>query len=430
MALRFSEALPDDDDDQPPTKRAPATAAPRRAQGSKSIYGASLEARAPERPAKPERPARSERPAKPERPARSERPAKPERPARSERRPARSERRPAVEDDADEPPRSDRRDRRKRGKARAAKREREEIAEKKSARLPLGEVSGGGFKKFNLSPELLKGLDDMGWEDPSDIQAELIPRVLAGSDVVGQARTGTGKTGAFAIPVLELYQGRGNLGKEGRSPKVLALTPTRELALQIEGQFRELGAYLKVRTVCLYGGAPLEPQFRALRNGADVVVGTPGRIMDHMRRGKLDLSKVACFVLDEADRMFDLGFRDDIYWIARRLPEEGRQTVLLSATVPPEVLTLAKEVTEDPEVVRTVTKDLTVGTVEQFYIRSTPSGSWACSSTSCPTRTRRRGSCSPAPSAARTRSPSACASAASTPARSTATCASASASRS
>ncbi|MBX3470932.1 MAG: DEAD/DEAH box helicase [Planctomycetes bacterium] len=239
--------------------------------------------------------------------------------------------------------------------------------------LDDGEL-GGKFRQFPLSPPVLKAIHDMGWREPSEIQSLVIPLALTGRDVVGQAKTGTGKTGAFAIPCVERFRAREAAGQRGRSPVVLVLAPTRELAVQVHDQFDHLSGHARMRSVAIYGGAPMEPQLRALREGADVVVGTPGRVMDHVRRGTLRLDAIQCLVLDEADRMFDLGFRDDIYWISRRLPSEGRQTLLLSATIAGEVLKLAQEVTSDPELVYTAPEgtDLTVNTVEQFYVAVDP----------------------------------------------------------
>ncbi|RMG10807.1 MAG: DEAD/DEAH box helicase [Planctomycetota bacterium] len=327
------------DSDRPQRKK---PAAPRSADGassrrprSKSIYAAATEVRST-----PASPAPSPRDGQ----------------ERSEERPARERKRRR------------RRERRKAGAAERAKNASQRREAARDAVLPADGVFGGAFRAFPLSAQVLKAVDDMGWEAPSEIQERMIPRVLAGRDVVGQARTGTGKTGAFAIPLVERLKDRAAEGAKGRAPSALVLSPTRELALQIHRQMIELAAYTKLRCVAVYGGAPMEPQLRALRAGCDVVVGTPGRVMDHMRRGTLRTDAISCFVLDEADRMFDLGFRDDIYWVSRRLPDEGRQTLLLSATMPKEVLRLSKEVTSDPEEIYTATGTLTVQTVEQFYI--------------------------------------------------------------
>lgn len=365
MPLEFSKAFDDDEPsptdtngDRPRAREGSKGGAP----GPRSIYEVALDRGEEGGPT--ERPVRSGRRRRP----RSEAPARPQ--GEEEPRPK------GDADGADERPRKRRgrrrRERRKDGEAERAKQRSERLAEAGPEDVADDAHYGGAFREFGLSGPILKAIEEMGWEDPSEIQLQLIPKVLMGRDMVGQARTGTGKTGAFAVPLIERYRERAGEGKHGRLPKVLILSPTRELAVQIDDQLQQLAAYTDLRCVCVYGGAPLEPQLRALRAGADIVSGTPGRVMDHIRRGTLKLDEVSCFVLDEADRMFDLGFRDDIYWIGRRLPEEGRQTLLLSATVPEEVLKLAEEVTKDPEVIRTASKDLTVKTVEQFYVAVDP----------------------------------------------------------
>jgi ATP-dependent RNA helicase DeaD len=227
---------------------------------------------------------------------------------------------------------------------------------------------GGEFAKFPVSKKILRALHEIGFKTPTEIQSRVIPIALDGRDVVGQARTGTGKTAAFAVPILDRHCRDPRTGS--RSPRALILAPTRELALQIEEQFQKIGRHTGCRSVPVYGGASMEPQLRALKSGADVIIGTPGRVMDHVRRGTLKLDAIEVFVLDEADRMFDLGFRDDIYWVARRLPEGKRQTMLLSATMPEEVLKLAKQVTAAPELVYTTQGEetLTVDTVDQSYV--------------------------------------------------------------
>ncbi|MEZ0228151.1 MAG: DEAD/DEAH box helicase, partial [Planctomycetota bacterium] len=227
---------------------------------------------------------------------------------------------------------------------------------------------GGEFAKFPVSKRILRALSEIGFTTPTEIQSRVIPIALGGRDVVGQARTGTGKTAAFAVPILDRLARTPRSGT--RSPISLILAPTRELALQIVEQFQKIGKFTGCRSVPVYGGASMDPQLRALRAGADVIIGTPGRVMDHVRRGTLKLDAIEVFVLDEADRMFDLGFRDDIYWVSRRLPEKNRQTMLLSATMNDEVLKLAKQVTAEPELVYTAAPDdtLTVESVEQSYV--------------------------------------------------------------
>ncbi|MFV2068160.1 MAG: DEAD/DEAH box helicase, partial [Pirellulales bacterium] len=190
----------------------------------------------------------------------------------------------------------------------------------------------------------------------------LIPRALAGIDLMGQARTGTGKTAAFAIPILE----RIAPGKKGESPKALILVPTRELAVQVRGEVEKLAHGSRVHCVALYGGKPIRGQIEKLRRGMEVVVGTPGRVLDHIARGTLVLGELAYVILDEADRMLDIGFRPDIEKILRRCPRE-RQTLLLSATVPPPVERLARRYMNDPETLDFSAQDVAVETIEQFY---------------------------------------------------------------
>lgn len=285
---------------------------------------------------------------------------------------------PALErDDADdegEPRPRSRRARRQDGRASRAREESARLAAAKARPLVDDGKVGGEFRQFGLCLPLLRAIDDMGWTGPSPIQELVLPVAVTGVDVVGQARTGTGKTGAFAIPLIDQYATRPEELGAGRLPVALVLSPTRELALQIYRQLEQLGSYTKLRSVAVYGGAPMEPQLRALRAGADIVVGTPGRVMDHIRRSTLRLDEVTTFILDEADRMFDLGFRDDIYWVSRRLPEE-RQTMLLSATMPDEIVKLAEEVTNHPELIYTTQgkeEEQTVDTIEQFYASVDP----------------------------------------------------------
>ncbi|MBI3830443.1 MAG: DEAD/DEAH box helicase [Planctomycetes bacterium] len=217
------------------------------------------------------------------------------------------------------------------------------------------------FDELSLRPEVLESVRAAGFEKPTPIQALFIPKALTGHDVMGQAKTGTGKTAAFLLPAFNrLEPGQGN-------PAVLILAPTRELALQIHGEIERLGKGLGFSSITLYGGSSYEPQIDALTRGVDIVVGTPGRIMDHIRSRRLDLSGVKVAVLDEADRMLDLGFRKDIEYILRHCPS-NRQTLLLSATIPDDILKLAKRFMHDPEEVWTAPESLTVDKVEQFYV--------------------------------------------------------------
>ncbi len=193
------------------------------------------------------------------------------------------------------------------------------------------------------------------------MQAGIIPRALTGEDVLGQARTGTGKTAAFAIPILERVHGR----KSG-PPQALVLVPTRELAVQVRDEFEKLAHGRRITCVPIYGGKPIKGQIAKLRQSADVIVGTPGRVLDHLGRGSLNLQSVQIVVLDEADRMLDIGFRPDIEKILRRCPKD-RQTLLLSATVAPPVERLARTYMRDPEVMDFSPKTKGVETIDQYY---------------------------------------------------------------
>ena len=217
------------------------------------------------------------------------------------------------------------------------------------------------FEELGLSASVLAAVRAAGFEKPTSIQSLFIPKAVTGRDVMGQAKTGTGKTAAFLLPIFERL-------KPGQaSPAVLILAPTRELAMQIHSEVVRLGGALGYSTITLYGGSSYEPQIEALAKGVDLVVGTPGRVMDHMRSQRLDLSKVKVTVLDEADRMLDLGFRRDIEYILRHCPPE-RQTLLLSATIPDDILKLAKRFMHDPEEVWTAPEKMTVDEVEQFFV--------------------------------------------------------------
>jgi len=222
--------------------------------------------------------------------------------------------------------------------------------------------AAGSFADLSLSKVMMESLAKAGYEVPSPIQAGLIPHALKGIDVLGQAQTGTGKTAAFAIPILEGLKPR----KEVHAPQALVLVPTRELAVQVREEFAKLAAGQRVSCVAIYGGKPFRSQLEKLQRGVEVVVGTPGRILDHIGRGTLDLSKLSCVVLDEADRMLDIGFRPDIEKILRRCPKD-RHTMLLSATVPPPIQRLAQRYMNDPVMVDFSERQVAVETIEQFY---------------------------------------------------------------
>jgi len=208
----------------------------------------------------------------------------------------------------------------------------------------IAEADASGFAALGLDDRLLKGLAELGYEEPTAIQQEAIPPLLEGRDLVGQAATGTGKTAAFALPLLQrLSERRGH----GRPPAALILVPTRELAMQVAEAVQRYGSLLEVGVVALYGGQPFSPQLRALQRGVDVAVATPGRALDHLRRGSLSLAAAQIVVLDEADEMLDMGFADDLDAILAAAPDE-RQTVLFSATMPARIAAIAKRHLHDP----------------------------------------------------------------------------------
>jgi ATP-dependent RNA helicase DeaD len=217
------------------------------------------------------------------------------------------------------------------------------------------------FQDLGISREVLKAVEGLGFEKPSPIQASAIPVLMEGHDVVGQSRTGSGKTAAFAIPAIEIC------APKDRSVQVLILCPTRELATQVADEVHKLSAHKHgIHAVPIYGGASYERQFHELRKGVQIVIGTPGRIMDHLERGTLVLDSLKMAVLDEADRMLDMGFRDDIEKILRTTPAE-RQTVFFSATVSKQIRELINRHSKDPKSVKIEQKELTVPTVEQWF---------------------------------------------------------------
>jgi len=192
------------------------------------------------------------------------------------------------------------------------------------------------FTALGLMPELVRAVADEGYEHPTPIQTEAIPLALAGRDLIGSAQTGTGKTAAFVLPILQRLQ----TGTHG-ALRALILVPTRELAEQVVTSIRAYGRHTHLKGAAVYGGVGMEPQTRALKHGADIVVATPGRLLDHMERGHVNFSKLEVLVLDEADRMLDMGFAPDVRKILNALPDE-RQTMLFSATISPEVDALAR----------------------------------------------------------------------------------------
>ncbi|MCL5040607.1 MAG: DEAD/DEAH box helicase, partial [Firmicutes bacterium] len=216
------------------------------------------------------------------------------------------------------------------------------------------------FESLGISSKVLKALEDMGFEEPSPIQARAIPLCLSGHDVIGQAQTGTGKTAAFGISIVEKIDPR------ARDIQAVVLTPTRELAIQVAEEVTKIGKHRAVKTIPIYGGQAIERQIRLLRFGVDVVIGTPGRIMDHMRRGTIRFDGVKVLVLDEADEMLDMGFIEDIEFILKQTPVE-RQTLLFSATMPEAILRLAKNYMKKPELISINREKLTVPLIEQYF---------------------------------------------------------------
>lgn len=220
------------------------------------------------------------------------------------------------------------------------------------------------FKELQISEEILRAIEDLGYEQPSPIQSRAIPEVLSGNDVIGQAQTGTGKTAAFSIPLLQ------NIDRNSRSLQAVVLCPTRELAIQVSEEMRKLTKYMSgVRTLPIYGGQPINRQIKALKGGVSVIIGTPGRVIDHINRKTLRMDNVKMVVLDEADEMLDMGFREDIETILQSVPED-RQTTLFSATMPKSILELTKKYQKDPVHIKVVRKELTVSNIKQYYIET------------------------------------------------------------
>jgi ATP-dependent RNA helicase DeaD len=216
------------------------------------------------------------------------------------------------------------------------------------------------FADLGLSPQLLESIAAVGYEVPSPIQERTIPALLQGQDVIAQAQTGSGKTAAFGLPIIETVESRRG------GVQALILCPTRELAIQVSEALHKYGRHKRIETLPIYGGQPYERQLRGLQRGVEIVVGTPGRVMDHMRRGTLHLENLKFFVLDEADEMMDMGFIDDIEWIMGEIPAE-RQTALFSATMPPRIADLAKTYMKDPQRISVRGKEMTVSGINQVY---------------------------------------------------------------
>jgi ATP-dependent RNA helicase DeaD len=219
-----------------------------------------------------------------------------------------------------------------------------------------------GFRALSLSPSLLAALNQAEYFEPTPIQAAFIPEALSGRDVIGQAQTGTGKTAAFLLPFLNRWRDNHIPG-----PHALVLAPTRELVVQVSEEARKLAPSRHCRAIPIYGGQRFRKQLNEMRKGFDIAVGTPGRVLDHLARGTLSLDRVNYVVLDEADRMLDIGFRPDIERILKRCPKE-RQTLLLSATLPPPVLRLAQRYMIDPVNINLSPVKITVENIRQSYM--------------------------------------------------------------
>jgi len=220
------------------------------------------------------------------------------------------------------------------------------------------------FESLGLRAELLRAVREQGYESPTPIQLQAIPVVLNGHDVMGSARTGTGKTAAFTLPLLQRLAD----GSRGREPRALILTPTRELAAQVHANVREYGRHLDIRTAEIFGGVNINPQITKLKRGIDVLIATPGRLIDHLDRGTVDLRDVQVLVLDEADRMLDMGFRPAIDRIVKRLPAK-RQTLLFSATFSKEITGLAEQFLKAPVRIEATPPNSTVEAIAQKAVQ-------------------------------------------------------------
>ena len=218
------------------------------------------------------------------------------------------------------------------------------------------------FDQLDLYPQVLRAIAEMGFEEATPIQSQAIPVVMSGVDVIGQAQTGTGKTASFGIPVLH------KVDPNNKKTQVIILSPTRELAIQVADEIRKLAKYMHgVKILPVYGGQEISRQIKALKGGAQIIIGTPGRVMDHLRRKTIRCEAVNTIVLDEADEMLNMGFREDIETILEYIPEEGRQTVLFSATMPKPILDITKKYQHDAVTIKVVKKELTVPNIEQYY---------------------------------------------------------------
>lgn len=222
------------------------------------------------------------------------------------------------------------------------------------------------FEEMNFNKEILRAVEEMGFEEMSLIQVKAIPPMLNGKDIIGQAQTGTGKTAAFGIPLLQ------KVDPKNRSLQAVVLCPTRELAIQVADEIRKLAKFMhSIKILPIYGGQEISKQIRSLKGGIQIIVGTPGRLMDHMRRRTISLDNVKMIVLDEADEMLNMGFREDIETILKDMPDK-RQTALFSATMPEPILEIARTYQKDAQLIKVVRKELTVPKIEQYYYEVSP----------------------------------------------------------
>ncbi len=222
------------------------------------------------------------------------------------------------------------------------------------------------FEELNIDARILKAVSDMGFEEASPIQVQAIPALMAGSDVIGQAQTGTGKTAAYSIPMLQ------RIDPDLKKLQAVVLCPTRELAVQVAEEIRKIAKYMSdIKVLPVYGGQEIVKQIKSLKSGVQIVVGTPGRVMDHMRRKTVKFDDVAMVVLDEADEMLDMGFREDMETILTDTPED-RQTVMFSATMSKEIMDIATTFQRNPQTIKVVRKELTVKNIEQYYFEVRP----------------------------------------------------------
>ncbi len=221
------------------------------------------------------------------------------------------------------------------------------------------------FEALDINPSILRAIEEMGFEEMSPIQAKAIPVILEGKDVVGQAQTGTGKTAAFGIPLLQ------KVNPKDRNLQAVVLCPTRELAIQVAEEIRKLATFMHgIKILPVYGGQEILKQIRSLKSGVQIIIGTPGRVMDHMRRKTVKFDYVNTVILDEADEMLNMGFREDIETILSQVPEE-RQTVLFSATMPGPIMDIARTYQKNAQTIRVVKRELTVPKIEQYYYEVT-----------------------------------------------------------